>query len=227
MTQSSRDGSSRTRSIILFLVVALTAGAVAAMGGLPGKDKGVSGPPEDNRLAIAVHRVNRDYLAAENPRSLTLNFYCGTSKCGDKDSASLTIRPDDTSNKRNWKSAYKKEGFIIAVVENNDPVAYTPWNLKPNDKVYLWVGPLASKDTFPALYRIGEGISKPELVYTFTETAFCNVEPKPAQVHDVPFSDCRPVRGGDGLWISCSGGCCHVRSPSRLASQIQTEVSQP
>jgi hypothetical protein len=178
----------------------------------------MNGSPGQHRWDAFWLLKDDEFLDSAAPGSLTLNFPCpDKTRCGGKESVSLTISPEKESNSHEWQGSLSgsAKGNFVARVVNNEKVPYGPWQLEPEDKVYLWVGDDEQKK--PALYRVSSWnpANKPDRIFVFANWQHCPLPTQyPPEVHDQPYG-CPGQSGGivgGGLWMSCSSGCCQIRT---------------
>ena len=195
---------------LIFVLVNCSPGDDAAQA-----KRGMKGKPGDHHYKFNKLAKDDKFLTAG---SLAYKAPCpDTSKCGGKSIVNLVIAPEEESNSLGWQSSIegKADGNFVASVVNEDDVTYGPWQLEPGEKLFLWVG--EDDASRPALYRIPKynPWGTPVNVFTFDDWIHCPGDPKPPEVHEQPFkceSAMGPGPGGVGLWMSCSLGCCQVRT---------------
>jgi hypothetical protein len=133
------------------------------------------------------------------------------------------------------------KGHVVAKIAVVDPVPFDRFNLIKDDVVYLWVGTVRGGGKGAALYRARSGkvsqvfqflalryckyqLPQKPSVHHWQQAKCADPSPKPFMSpspatsgeaivaltsRSLPAS--RILAGNEGLWISCSIGCCEVQ----------------
>lgn len=227
------------RSTILaaaFLISMVTPDMTEAQSRNPAN--GLSGKPESQPTGFETY--SRDLGYGNTPGSVRFdgNVKCpDPAKCGGDSSVMMSIVPADYVD--DWDGAVKgtKNGHIVAKVFNAGYKPFGYWNLTATDALsYIWVGQFQG-GTGAALYAMRNG--KMTRIYTFAGVKKCSKTSGPPEVHFNMPANCsetigmipsRPVQlaslstnsfmpqffatqgiAVNGLWVSCSAGCCEVQ----------------
>ncbi len=200
---------------------------------------GMSGKPESQQATFEAYAKDLGFGNTTGTMRFDGKFTCpDPAKCGNQSSVTLTIVPADYVD--DWDGAVKgtKNGHIVAKVFNAGYQPFDYWNLKADDLLsYIWVGQFQG-GRGAALYTMRDG--KLTKIFTFKAIKKCSKSAAgPPEVHfnmpancteDVGALPARPVELAsvasqnflaqfdatpptqvNGLWISCSAGCCEVQ----------------
>ena len=202
--------------------------------------EGFAGVPEARPAEFEIYVQKVGFGEVAGSEILDDNFACKTpANCGGQQSVRLRAAPSNYAADVAWNDALGMgKGHVVAKVTVVDPVPFDRLNLTKDDVVYLWVGPLQG-GRGAALYRVRNGRATP--VYKFAKLTFCKyaIQQKPAVHRNKPpkctDTDPKPLQAPapagqalaslasrplrmernqgftDGLWVSCSGGCCEVQ----------------
>lgn len=199
---------------------------------------GISGKPETQQAAFEAYAKDLGFGYTAGSMRFDGGVKCpDPAKCGGQSSVELSIVPSDYVD--DWDGAVKgtKNGHIVAKVFNAGHQPFGYWNLTADDALsYIWVGQFQG-GRGAALYTMRDG--KLTRIYTFAGIKKCNKTPGPPEVHfNMPATCTDPIgllpqrnvqlaalstenfmaqfyrtQGVpvNGLWVSCSAGCCEVQ----------------
>lgn len=202
--------------------------------------QGFAGAPEARPADFEIYVQQLGFGEVVGSEILEDRFACkSAANCGGQQSVSLRAAPSNYAADVAWNDALGTgKGHVVAKIVVLDPVPFDRLNLAKDDVVYLWVGAMQG-GRGAALYRVRNG--KATQVYKFAKLAFCKytVYQKPAVHRNMPpkctDTDAKPLQAPatagqavaslvsrplvrarnqgftDGLWVSCSGGCCEAQ----------------
>jgi hypothetical protein len=199
---------------------------------------GIPGKPESQQASFESYAKDLGFGYTAGSMRYDGSVKCpDPAKCGGQSSVELSIVPSDYVD--DWDGAVKgtKNGHIVAKVFNAGHQPFGYWNLTADDALsYIWIGQFQG-GRGAALYAIRNG--KLTRIYTFAGIKKCTKTAGPPEVHfNMPASCTEPIGAlpernvqlaalptekfmaqfyraqgvqVNGLWVSCSAGCCEVQ----------------
>jgi hypothetical protein len=165
------------------------------------------------------------------PGPLDGNFQCSQG-CGPNGTIHLMVWTVVETGQADWVTTLtrkKPSGYVLAKIKNVDGKRFDDLGLAPGESAYEWIGQLKTGDSRRAIafYKEGSAPAASNIISQFTycsDATASRFRSARLNVHHAA-SDCWLISGGqdvpastemrpfplNGIWTSCSGGCCQVQ----------------
>lgn len=194
---------------------------------------GLSGAPDTNGNRTQNYLDNHVDFAST--QALVTDFTCD-SVCNGSRHINLTVKPSAESPDVDWVATLtdrRSVGHFLVKITNSDRFRMGDLHLDPGESAYLWIGQLkqAERTRAVAFYKVLDNqVSGPFEIQNqlqYCDDVQSSPRAKVTKKRDHPDSECwrigklgskpRDKFPQDGLWTSCSNGCCQIEGGVRLA----------